>query len=208
MSIESEISRLSGAKADLADAIEEYGVPVPEEATLDKYGDLVRSIRIPNTLPCPNPLTFTGAVTGSYDGSQPVNIDIPLGSDGVPAGAIKLWEGTWTGGEITVEADPGVPGCTGLGNITDFSVLYMISAGAYPYIVFRSQRDLYGGCVTWSTTQSAIVCRAFWAQSSTANSNTYTYKEHKYFKGSSTNVGVSTGITAIYGIPFKEAANA
>ena len=33
------------------------------------------------TLPNPNPLTFTGAVTGSYDGSEPLTVEIPSGSD-------------------------------------------------------------------------------------------------------------------------------
>ena len=34
---------------------------------------------IPETLPNPNALTFTGAVTGSYDGSAPVSVEIPSG---------------------------------------------------------------------------------------------------------------------------------
>lgn len=32
---------------------------------------------MPTTLPNPNALTFTGAVTGSYDGSDPVSVNIP-----------------------------------------------------------------------------------------------------------------------------------
>ena len=32
---------------------------------------------MPTTLPNPNALTFTGAVTGSYDGSAPVSVEIP-----------------------------------------------------------------------------------------------------------------------------------
>ena len=34
---------------------------------------------IPTKLSNPNPLTFTGAATGSYDGSQPLTIEIPSG---------------------------------------------------------------------------------------------------------------------------------
>lgn len=34
---------------------------------------------IPDTLPNPNALTFTGAVTGSYDGSEAVTVNIPSG---------------------------------------------------------------------------------------------------------------------------------
>ena len=37
---------------------------------------------IPTKLPNPQKLTFTGAVTGEYDGSQAVNIDIPAGGGG------------------------------------------------------------------------------------------------------------------------------
>ena len=32
---------------------------------------------IPTKLPNPNPLTFTGAVTGTYDGSEALTVEIP-----------------------------------------------------------------------------------------------------------------------------------
>ena len=32
---------------------------------------------IPTSLPNPNALTFTGAVTGTYDGSSPMSVKIP-----------------------------------------------------------------------------------------------------------------------------------
>ena len=44
---------------------------------------------MPDTLPNPNPLTFTGAVTGSYDGSEPLTVDIPSGEGGVVA---ETWD--------------------------------------------------------------------------------------------------------------------
>ena len=37
---------------------------------------------MPTTLPNPNALTFTGAVTGSYNGSEPVTVEIPGGGTG------------------------------------------------------------------------------------------------------------------------------
>lgn len=40
---------------------------------------MIDGITIPTTLPNPNALTFTGAVTGSYDGSSPIEINIPEG---------------------------------------------------------------------------------------------------------------------------------
>lgn len=42
----------------------------------------------PDKLPNPNALTFTGAVTGSYDGSVPVNVEIPSGGSG--SNAVEL----------------------------------------------------------------------------------------------------------------------
>ena len=40
-------------------------------------------VDIPTALPNPNALTFTGAVTGSYDGSAPLSVEIPSGGSGV-----------------------------------------------------------------------------------------------------------------------------
>ena len=44
----------------------------------------------------PNALTFTGAVTGSYDGSAPLSVEIPSGGGG-------SGEGAWTYEKITLE---------------------------------------------------------------------------------------------------------
>lgn len=38
-----------------------------------------KDVDIPTSLPNPNALTFTGAVTGSYDGSAPLSVEIPSG---------------------------------------------------------------------------------------------------------------------------------
>lgn len=43
---------------------------------------------IPDTLPNPNALTFTGAVTGKYDGSEAVSVEIPSGGSG--SNAVEL----------------------------------------------------------------------------------------------------------------------
>lgn len=37
---------------------------------------------MPTVLPNPNALTFTGAATGSYDGSEPLTVEIPIGGSG------------------------------------------------------------------------------------------------------------------------------
>lgn len=47
--------------------------------TASEVGALPNTTIIPTTLPNPNALTFTGAATGSYDGSSPVEINIPEG---------------------------------------------------------------------------------------------------------------------------------
>ena len=41
------------------------------------YNDLTDKPTIPTALPNPNALTFTGAVTGSYDGSAAMTVNIP-----------------------------------------------------------------------------------------------------------------------------------
>ena len=50
---------------------------------------------LPTTLPNPNALTFTGAVTGSYDGSAAVTVDIPAagGGAGLTAAQINALDG-------------------------------------------------------------------------------------------------------------------
>ena len=41
------------------------------------YNDLTNKPTIPTALPNPNAITFTGAVTGSYNGSEPLSVNIP-----------------------------------------------------------------------------------------------------------------------------------
>lgn len=50
---------------------------------------------MPDKLPNPNALTFTGAVEGSYDGSVPLNVEIPRGGGG-NRGWTLLYDGTIT----------------------------------------------------------------------------------------------------------------
>ena len=56
-------------------------------ATSGSYDDLTSKPTIPTALPNPNALTFTGAVTGSYDGSAPMTVNIPSGGGGGDGGA-------------------------------------------------------------------------------------------------------------------------
>ena len=50
---------------------------VIEITSNNEVNDLSEYMEIPTTLPNPNALTFTGAVTGSYDGSAPMSVNIP-----------------------------------------------------------------------------------------------------------------------------------
>ena len=45
----------------------------------NEVNDVTSQIDIPKTLPNPNAITFTGAVTGTYDGSAPLRVEIPSG---------------------------------------------------------------------------------------------------------------------------------
>ena len=52
-----------------------------------KTTTLAQKADIPSALPNPNALTFTGAVTGSYDGSAAVTVEIPSGGGGSGSGS-------------------------------------------------------------------------------------------------------------------------
>ena len=65
---------------------------------------------IPDALPNPNALTFTGAVTGSYDGSAPLEVEIPSGG-GAAGDYIPIPASAEVGQTIVVTAvdDTGKP---------------------------------------------------------------------------------------------------
>jgi hypothetical protein len=47
-------------------------------------------VDVPEKLPNPNALTFSGAVTGTYDGSAPLNVVIPSGGGGTGGASVEL----------------------------------------------------------------------------------------------------------------------
>ena len=63
-------------------------------ATSGSYNDLTNKPTIPTALPNPNALTFTGAVTGSYDGSAPLEVAIPSGGADCTIAVDMLASGT------------------------------------------------------------------------------------------------------------------
>lgn len=73
-------------------------------ATSGNYNDLSNKPTIPTKLPTPNVLTFTGAVTGTWDGSAAKTVNIPSGSSytlplasNLTRGGIKLSSSTQGG---------------------------------------------------------------------------------------------------------------
>lgn len=75
-------------------------------ATSGSYNDLTYKPTIPTALPNPNALTFTGAVTGSYDGSAPVSVEIPSGGGSGGSASLQLLaEDTLTEDTATIYVD-------------------------------------------------------------------------------------------------------
>jgi hypothetical protein len=59
-------------------------------------GALPDTTEMPEKLPNPNPLTFTGAVSATYDGSTPVTVEIPESGGGGGLSLPLLYEVTTT----------------------------------------------------------------------------------------------------------------
>ena len=60
-------------------------------------------LNIPTELPNPNPLTFTGAVTGSYDGSTPLSVEIPSGGGIEASETVTIIDYTLTANDMGVK---------------------------------------------------------------------------------------------------------
>lgn len=90
---------------------------------------------IPTKLPNPNALTFTGAVTSSYDGSSAKTIEIPIGADGITPTIGD--NGNWYLGETdTGKPSRGDKGPTGAkGEKGDTGATGAAGKSAYQYAV-------------------------------------------------------------------------
>lgn len=88
------IEAITTSKVSVADIVDNLTTNVSNKPLSAAQGvalkALIDAITIPDTLPNPNALTFTGAVTGSYDGSAPVSVEIPSGGSG--GGGISAFE--------------------------------------------------------------------------------------------------------------------
>lgn len=112
MSIASEITRLQGAKADLATAIEGKGVTVPSATKLDGYADLVDAIsqgggggtmqsKSVSYTPSTSAQSQTVTADVGYDGLSSVAVSVaamPSGTEGTPTAT----KGTVSNNSVTV----------------------------------------------------------------------------------------------------------
>lgn len=90
------ISSITTSKVSVSDIVNNLTTNVANKPLSAAQGvalkALIDAISVPDKLPNPNALTFTGAVTGSYDGSEPLTVNIPSsgggsgGSDALTAG--------------------------------------------------------------------------------------------------------------------------
>lgn len=77
------IEAITTSKVSVADIVDNLTTNVSNKPLSAAQGvalkALIDAITVPDKLPNPNALTFTGAVNGSYDGSAPLIVEIPSG---------------------------------------------------------------------------------------------------------------------------------
>ena len=87
------IEAITTSKVSVADIIDNLTTNVTNKPLSAAQGvalkALIDGISVPDKLPNPNALTFSGAVTGSYDGSAPLSVEIPSGGGGSSGGSGK-----------------------------------------------------------------------------------------------------------------------
>lgn len=88
-------------KADEAKDIANYAKEVADDARA-AVNEKADKSDLPTALPNPNALTFTGAVEGTYDGSAPMEIEIPEGGAG---GEVVYSPFLPPGGELIAELE-------------------------------------------------------------------------------------------------------
>ena len=70
---------------------EDYFTEADKQEIAEQAAGMVEvpDVDIPTALPNPNALTFTGAATGTYDGSAPLTVNIPEGGSGTGGGSTE-----------------------------------------------------------------------------------------------------------------------
>lgn len=81
------ISSITTDKVSVADIVDNLTTNVANKPLSAAQGvalkALIDTITVPEKLPNPYALTFSGAVTGTYDGSAPLEVEIPSGGGGL-----------------------------------------------------------------------------------------------------------------------------
>lgn len=96
------IDAITTSKVNVSDIIDNLTTNVSNKPLSAAQGvalkALIDGITIPEKLPNPYPLTFTGGASGSYDGSEPVSVQIPTGGGSEVTEAVKI-------AEISIDAE-------------------------------------------------------------------------------------------------------
>lgn len=106
MSVQSELTRLTQAKAAIKMALESKGVTVSEAATLDQYADIIAGILMFEITNTTGTLSASGWSNGSYsfESTYPISqydIDIQPDGDSITAEQLEAWSAAMLVGSIT-----------------------------------------------------------------------------------------------------------
>lgn len=122
------IDAITTQKVNVADIIDNLTTNVGNKPLSASQGvklkDLIDAIVIPEKLPNPGTLKFTGAVTETYDGSADKTIDIPLGGGSGGGGTVSVEVASTTTGEPGTDAQ-----VTNSGTSQDVKLNFVIPKG-------------------------------------------------------------------------------
>ena len=123
------IDAITTQKVNVADIIDNLTTNVGNKPLSASQGvklkGLIDAIVIPEKLPNPGTLKFTGAVTETYDGSADKTIDIPLGGGSGGGGTVSVEVASTTTGEPGTDAQ-----VTNSGTSQDVKLNFVIPKGA------------------------------------------------------------------------------
>ena len=137
--------------------VEETDPTVPDWAKQPKPPKVeIPEVNIPTTLPNPHPLTFTGAATGTYDGSAPLTVNIPAGGGGTGGGSSGTWELI---GEVTSDGAGNSSGIYVPIDFTQYKEVFIeawIAAGAINRVLMSSSTAWYNGQIVAANSTTSI----------------------------------------------------
>ena len=204
------ISAITTDKVSVADIIDNLTTNVANKPLSAAQGvalkALIDAITVPDKLPNPNALTFTGAVTGSYDGSEPLTVEIPSGGGGTSGSEEKLELIE----SMELSEDVGLIKFTGL-NLSKVFIFFeikgtsangssnlngQININNFCYL-YTNVIPLADGASRWLISEVEVIGNKKVHRTSTQNNNTYqsTTQNYGYF-------GDGTPIQSIKILPF------